>query len=155
MTTDNTRTLTLNRIIDAPREKVYQCWTTPELMKRWFTPAPWKTVEVEVDLRPGGRSLIVMEDPEGNKYPNEGVYLEVIPNEKIVTTDALTTGWKPSGKAFMVAEITFEDAGNNQTNYTATARHWSEEDRKGHEEMGFHDGWGQAAQQLENVAKTI
>lgn len=153
--TDTDRTLTLNRIIDAPREHVYRCWTTPDLMKQWFTPAPWKTVEVEADLRPGGRSLIVMEDPDGNRYPNEGVYLEIVPNEKIVTTDAFTGNWQPSGKPFMVAEILFEDAGDGKTKYTATARHWTEEDRKGHEEMGFHEGWGKAADQLEAVAKAL
>lgn len=155
MTAEDSRTLVINRIIDAPREKVYKCWTTPELMKQWFTPAPWKTAEVEVELRPGGKSLIVMEDPEGNKYPNAGVYLEIVPNERLVFTDAFTEAWQPSAKPFFTGEIRFEDAGNGQTNYTAIARHWTEEDCKSHAEMGFHDGWGQVAQQLEDVAKTI
>ncbi|HEV7417181.1 MAG TPA: SRPBCC domain-containing protein, partial [Tianweitania sediminis] len=81
--------------MDVPREKLFRCWQDPELLKQWFVPKPWTIASAEVDLRPGGRSLVVMQDPEGNQYPNEGLYLEVVPNEKIVSTDAFTAGWKP------------------------------------------------------------
>lgn len=148
------RELVLARIIDAPREKVYRCWTDPELMKRWFVPKPWTTAKVEVDVRPGGSSLVVMADPEGKEYPNPGIYLEVVPNEKLVFTDAFTAAWEPSEKPFMVAIVTFEDQGG-KTLYTARARHWTVEDRESHEKMGFHEGWGQVADQLEEVAKSI
>lgn len=149
----NDRELVLTRIIDAPREKVYRCWTEPELMKLWFVPKPWTTRHVEVDLRPGGASLIVMADPDGNEFPNPGVYLEVVPNERLVFTDAFLAGWEPSEKPFMVGIITFEDQGG-KTLYTARARHWTAEDRETHEKMGFHEGWGQATQ-LEEVARTL
>lgn len=150
----NDRELVLTRIIDAPREKVYRCWTEPELMKLWFVPKPWTTRHVEVDLRPGGTSLIVMADPDGNEFPNPGVYLEVVPNERLVFTDAFLAGWEPSEKPFMVGIITFEDQGG-KTLYTARARHWTAEDRETHEKMGFHEGWGQVATQLEEVARTL
>jgi uncharacterized protein YndB with AHSA1/START domain len=147
--------LVLERILDAPRDKLYRCWTEPELMVRWFTPAPWSTASAETDVRAGGSNLVVMRDPDGNEYPNRGVYLEVVPNEKIVFTDAFTEAWVPSEKPFFTGIITFEDAGNGRTRYVARARHWTEADRKAHEEMGFHSGWNAAADQLEALAKTL
>lgn len=146
--------LSLTRLIDAPRDVLFRCWTEPELMKQWFVPRPWSLKHAEVDLRPGGRSLVVMADPEGNEYPNPGVYLEVVPGERLVFTDAYTEGWQPSDKPFMTGIISFADEGG-QTRYTAVARHWTEEDMKRHEEMGFHQGWGQCADQLEELAKRI
>lgn len=148
------RELVLTRLIDVPREKLYRAWTEPELIVRWFTPAPWKTVRAEVDVRAGGSSLIVMADPDGNEYPNPGVYLEVVPNERIVVTDAYTSAWQPSAKPFMTAIITFEDE-DGKTRYTARALHWTVADRESHEAMGFHEGWGKAADQLAEVAATL
>ncbi|WP_394888964.1 SRPBCC family protein [Mesorhizobium sp. AaZ16] len=152
--TANDRELVLTRLIDAPREKLFKCWTQPELMKQWFAPLPWKLSHVEVDLRAGGSSKVVMRSPEGQEFPNLGVYLEVVPNEKIVFTDAYTEAWVPSEKPFFTGIITFEDEGG-KTRYTAIARHWTVEDRKAHEEMGFHEGWGQCADQLAALAKKI
>ena len=82
------RELVLTRLIDAPREKVWRAWTDPELLKHWFAPLPWTTPEADFDVRPGGASLIVMRDPDGNEFPNRGVFLEVVPNERLVFTDA-------------------------------------------------------------------
>lgn len=156
MTAEKTedRELVLTRLIDAPREKVYRAWTEPELMKQWFAPKPWSTARVETDVRPGGASLVVMADPDGNEFPNPGVYLEVVPNEKLVFTDAYTKDWQPSAKPFMTVVLTFEDEGG-KTRYTARARHWSAEDKANHEQMGFLEGWGLCATQLEEVAKKI
>jgi len=123
-------------------------------MQQWFAPKPWSTPRVELDLRPGGASLIVMRDPQGNEFPNRGVYLEVVKNERLVFTDAFTTAWEPSEKPFMTGVLTFEDAGDGTTRYTARVRHWSVADRDAHEKMGFHQGWGQCATQLEAVAQT-
>jgi uncharacterized protein YndB with AHSA1/START domain len=153
--TDISYELVLERILDAPRDKVYRCWTEPELLKQWFAPKPWTTTAAELDVRPGGASNVVMRSPEGQDFPNPGVYLEVVPNERLVMTDAFGPGWKPAGKPFMVAEVRFEDAGPGKTKYTATARHWNEESRQQHEAMGFHEGWGICARQLEALAKTI
>mgnify|MGYP002653995924 CR=1 FL=1 len=150
----NDRELSLTRLIDADPALVYRCYVEPELLQQWFVPKPWTISKVDNDVRPGGRSLIVMRDPEGNEYPNPGVYLVVEPNRRIVTTDAFLEGWRPSEKAFMVAEMTFEpEAGG--TRYTATARHWTEEDLKAHEQMGFHEGWGQCADQLAELAVSL
>jgi len=147
--------MTLSRLLDAPADKLFRCWTTPELMKQWFAPKPWTTPVVEVDHRPGGASKIVMKSSEGQEVPCPGQYLEVIPNRKLVFTDAFTGDWAPKdGAPFMVATISFEPEGD-KTRYTATVRHWSEADRAKHEQMGFHQGWGLCADQLEALAKSI
>mgnify|MGYP001302778254 FL=1 len=148
------RELVLTRIIDAPREKVYRAWTDPELLKQWFAPLPYTTPVAELDVRPGGSCLVVMRDPNGNDLPNPGVYLEVVENERLVLTDAYVRAWEPSGKPFMTIILTFEDEGG-RTRYTARVRHWTVEDREAHEKMGFHEGWGQCADQLAALVARI
>lgn len=88
--------LVFERIADVPNELIWTAWTTPENLKQWFTPKPWKTVDCEIDLRPGVIFRTVMLSPEGQEFPNLGCYLEVIPNEKLVWTNALPkfAGWK-------------------------------------------------------------
>ena len=146
--------LVLTRLLDAPADKLYRCWTEPALLVQWFVPEPWSVARVDVDVRPGGRSLVVMRSPEGQEVPNDGVYLEVVPNRRLVFTDAYRAGWIPSDKPFMTAIVSFEPLGD-QTRYTATVRHWNEQDRKTHEDMGFHTGWGICADQLEALARTL
>lgn len=145
--TADSRDLILTRLIDAPREKLYRAWTEPELLKQWFAPAPVTTPVAELDVRPGGASLIVMRMPDGQEMPNRGVYLEVVPNERLVFTDAYTSAWAPSPKPFMTVILTFEAEGG-KTRYTARVRHWTDEDRAAHEKMGFHEGWGLCTDQL-------
>jgi uncharacterized protein YndB with AHSA1/START domain len=152
--TDPGRELVMSRLIDAPREKVYRAWTEPDLLKQWFAPAPWTTPHAELDVRPGGASTIVMRSPEGNDMPYSGVYLEVVPNERLVFTDAYTAAWQPSQKPFMTVIATFEDQGG-KTRYTARVLHWTAADREAHEKMGFHQGWSQCADQLAAVAKAL
>jgi uncharacterized protein YndB with AHSA1/START domain len=149
------RELVITRVLNAPREKVYRCWTDPKIIPQWFAPKPWTTARAEVDVRPGGASLIVMLSPEGQEFPNPGLYLEVVPNEKIVATDAYTSAWVPSAKPFMTIVLTFEDAGPGKTKYTARAIHWTVADKETHENMGFHQGWGQCTTQLEETASRL
>jgi uncharacterized protein YndB with AHSA1/START domain len=149
------RELVLTRLIDAPRSKLWRCWTEPELLKKWFTPPPFTVPHAEMDVRPGGASCITMRGPDGKDMPMPGTYLEVVKNEKLVFTDAYVGDWQPRpAKPFMTAIITFADE-NGQTRYTARARHWSVEDRENHEKMGFHTGWGIATDQLAALAKTL
>lgn len=149
------RDLVLTRDVDAPVEKLFRGWTEPELLKQWFAPKPFEVTVADVELRAGGGSLIVMKDAEGTEYPNEGIYLEVVPNKKIVFTDAFTAGWKPTAKPFFVGIVTFEDLGGGKTRYTALARHWTMEDKQAHEQMGFHEGWGQCLDQLVELTRTM
>ena len=156
MTTDfpADRELVLERLLDAPRDKLFRCWTEAELITQWFTPPPWTTPFAQIDLRPGGANLILMRGPDGTEMPNRGVYLEVVPNERLVFTDAFVRAWEPSEKPFFTCVLTFEDEGG-KTRYTARARHWTVTDKEAHEQMGFHQGWGVATDQLEALAKTL
>ena len=149
------RELTLTRVINASPDKVYQAWTDPALLTQWFTPAPYTTPSAELDVRVGGSNLVVMRGPDGNEFPNRGVYLEVEKNKKLVITDAFVKAWEPSAKPFMVMDLTFEDLGNGKTKYTAKVNHWSVEDRQAHERMGFHEGWGKATDQLEALLASL
>ncbi|MGV3769640.1 MAG: SRPBCC family protein [Sphingobium phenoxybenzoativorans] len=150
--TDASLDLTITRYIAAPPETVYKVWT--ERTEEWFAPKPWTAKLLEQDLRPGGRSALTMTGPDGVETPPmEGVVLEVIPNRKIVTTDAFSAGWVPQGP-FMTAITTFEPEGEG-TRYTATARHWTEEAMKQHEEMGFTTGWSQVADQLAALCEAV
>ncbi|MGZ5901501.1 MAG: SRPBCC family protein [Reyranella sp.] len=148
------RELVLTRLIDAPREKLYRAWTDPTLLKQWFAPLPYITPVAELDVRPGGSAFIVMRGPDGKDLPNHGVYLEVVPNQRLVSTDAYTKAWEPSEKPFMTLTLTFEDEGG-KTRYTACVRHWTVADREAHEKMGFHQGWGICADQLTALVAKI
>lgn len=148
------RELVLTRLIDAPPEKLYRCWTEPALLKQWFAPKPYETPIVEVDVRRGGSALFVMRGPDGQDMPNRGVYLDVVPNERLVSTDAFTEAWQPSAKPFMTLILTFEKK-DGKTLYTARVRHWTVEDREMHEKMGFHQGWGICTDQLAALAATL
>ncbi|MDX1951883.1 MAG: SRPBCC family protein [Verrucomicrobiota bacterium] len=146
--------LVLERVVDVPPALVWAAWTTPEHLMKWFTPKPWDTVECEIDLRPGGKFRTVMRSPEGENFPNIGCYLEIIPEKKLVWTDALLPGYRPAisqegscGITAFTGMILLEPEGKG-TKYTAVAIHKSEEERKKHEEMGFHQGWGAALDQL-------
>jgi uncharacterized protein YndB with AHSA1/START domain len=146
--------LVLEREIDVPPALVWKVWTEPEHIMKWFTPAPWTTVDCEIDLRPGGIFRTIMRSPEGEQFPNVGCFLEVVPQERLVFTDALGPGYRPSENPFFTAVVTLEPHGKG-TRYTAMAIHRDEEGRKRHEEMGFHQGWGKALDQLVALARTL
>lgn len=136
--------------IEAPRGIVWKVWT--DLKDEWFCPKPWRAQVIAQDLRPGGRSAVQMFGPDGEDTgPMEGVFLEVVPGERVVTTDAYAVGWVPQ-TPFMTAIWTFADAGGG-TAFTATARHWDAETAKRHEAMGFHPGWDQMMAQFKALCE--
>ncbi|MGH2599362.1 MAG: SRPBCC family protein [Dehalococcoidia bacterium] len=146
--------LVLDRVVDVPRELVWEAWTKPEHVSRWFTPAPWTVTDCEIDLRPGGIFRTVMRSPDGEESTNVGCYLEVVPNERLVWTDALLAGYRPSVNPFITAIITLKPQGMG-TRYTAVVVHRDEATRKRHEEMDFYDGWGTVLDQLVAYVKTM
>ena len=151
---DDRLDLVLERTVDVPCELVWKAWTEPEHLKKWFTPAPWTVTDSEIDLRPGGIFRTVMRSPEGEEFPNVGCFLEIVPNRRLVFTDALLPGFRPAPKPFFTGIVTMEPEGNG-TRYTARALHQTEEGRQQHESMGFHDGWGTALDQLVAYVKTL
>lgn len=151
---DSDRELVVTRTIEAPPDKVFRAWTDPALVKQWFAPAPYTVTEFENDLRPGGSNYIVMRGPDGKEFPNEGVYLEVEKDRRLVLTDAYTKAWEPSAKPFMTVVLTFENQ-NGHTRYTARVLHWTTADREAHEEMGFRQGWERCTDQLAELSARL
>ena len=139
--------LQIERTVDVKPEAVWAAWTKPEHLIHWFTPAPWKTIDCEIDLRPGGLFRTTMESPEGQQHETLGCYLDVVENRRLIFSDALGPGFRPGKEPFMTAIVTMEPDGDG-TRYTATALHKSPEERRKHEDMGFADGWGKALDQL-------
>ena len=151
---DPTLDLVLERTIDVPVDLVWAAWTQPEHLKEWFAPKPWLIVDCEIDLRPGGMMRSVMRSPEGEDFPNLGCFLEVVPNERLVWTDALHPGYRPSPEPFFTAVVTMQAEGS-KTRYKAIAIHKDEAGRQRHEEMGFHEGWGQVLDQMVAHVRTM
>lgn len=139
--------LVLERVVDVPPGLVWEAWTRPEHLKVWFCPRPWGVSHCEIDLRPGGKFITTMRSPEGKEFPNAGCFLEVVPQQRLVFTDTLLPGFRPAPEPFFTAIVEIEPAGTG-TRYVATAMHRDEESLKKHEEMGFHQGWGTALDQM-------
>jgi uncharacterized protein YndB with AHSA1/START domain len=149
--------LVLERTVPVAPEKVWAAWTQPELLMQWFTPAPWKTVACDMDLRPGGRSNTTMQSPEGDLYPNNGCILQVIPNRLLVFSSVMSEDFRPvvpsngAGDLAFTARISLEPVATGGTRYTAVVMHADADGRRRHDEMGFHVGWGAALDQLVTV----
>lgn len=144
--------LLLERYVELPPEAIWAAWTTPELYKEWFCPRPWTVAEAELDLRPGGGGRTVMRPPEGEDHISFGCYLEVVPNRRLIFTDAMTAGYRPAAKPFMTGIIDLVPEGTG-TRYRAIARHADAATREQHEAMGFHQGWSIALDQLIELMK--
>lgn len=139
--------LVLERVVDIPVEKVWEAWTNPDHIIHWFAPKPWSVAKCTIDLRVGGGFHSVMRSPEGQEFGGTGCFLEIVPNQKLVWTDALLPDFRPAMEPFFTAMILLERQ-ENKTKYTAIAIHKDEEGKKKHEEMGFEVGWGQCLDQL-------
>lgn len=145
------REIRITRVFDAPRELVWKAWTESEHVAAWWGPRGFSTRVEELDLRPGGRSRYVMIDAQGKEYPVEGVFREVVPFERIVTTDEFgedyehAGGYLPSG---IVLTCLFEAFGQ-RTRLTLRIVHPTVEDRVKHEELGVIPGWGSSLDCLE------
>ena len=159
----NDTDLVLERTLDAPLDLVWKAYTDPDLMKRWWAPRPYQTPEADIDWRPGGIFHFVMTGPDDFREDSAGCVLEYVPSERIAWTSALGPGFRPNDlsqkdgcEAFaFTAVVSFADAGNGKTTYKAVALHKNPTDRDTHEKMGFDEGWGTCAAQLEEVAKGL
>ncbi|HEY5711271.1 MAG TPA: SRPBCC family protein [Allosphingosinicella sp.] len=147
--------LVLERVLDAPRDLVWEAWSTPEHLKHWWAPKPYETPECEMDLRPGGKFYTRMTGPDGFDFKGTGCFLEVVPGEKVVWTSALGENYRPNefdpsgcGGFPFTAIITFEETADGRTRYKAVALHRNAADSETHAKMGFHEGWGTCADQL-------
>lgn len=148
--------LVLTRRMAVSPARVWRAWTEPKLLEQWFGPKPLIVRNAVIDLRPGGEFSSLMVMPDGAEFPNSGCILLIEPERRLIFTECLTAGFRPvaSPMLMMTAEMTFEPDGDG-TLYTARVMHPDKATRDKHAEMGFHDGWGTAATQLEALAKTL
>ena len=159
----NETDLVLERTLDAPVDLVWEAYTNAEHMKQWFAPKPFELTEMDLDLQPGGIFRIRMTGPDGfdTGHGVPGCVLEVVERKRLVWTSALGPGYRPNEtgegcESFpFTAVITFADAGSGRTAYKAVALHKDLADKNTHAQMGFHDGWGTVAGQLEQYAKSL
>lgn len=147
--------IVITREFAAPRQLVWDVWTQPKHVEKWFGPKGFTTRVEKLDFKVGGRSTYVMIGPDGTEYPSTGVFQEIVPIEKIVTTDEFGEGIEkiealknvdlPEG---MVSTFLFDDLGE-LTKLTLITSHPTVEDREKHEAMGVVAGWNSSLDKLE------
>ncbi|MCL4065014.1 SRPBCC family protein [Pseudomonas sp. GX19020] len=147
--------LRIERRFQAAPDRIWRCLTEPALIEAWFAPRPVVTRDVSLDLRPGGSFRSVMDVPGHGEMPGHGCVLEVVPGRRLVWTDLMRGGWHPNDGSFgftAVMEVLPDGAGSL---YRANALHRTAAQKAEHEKMGFHEGWGAAADQLGELALTL
>jgi uncharacterized protein YndB with AHSA1/START domain len=143
--TQSDREIIITRIFKAKRDLVFQVWTEPKHITQWWGPKDFTTTVTEMDFRPGGTWRYIMRAPDGTEYPAKGVFREIVPPERIVTSDEFDEGFEKVFKADIPSRLTvvtaiFEDLGD-KTRLTLQIMHSTAEDRRKHEEMGVIAGW--------------
>jgi uncharacterized protein YndB with AHSA1/START domain len=158
MTSSGTATVTLptdteiliTREFDAPRHLVYRAWTTPDLVKRWWSGQRGEVISAEIDLRVGGMWRWVMVAHGGFEVAFHGLYREIVPDERIVTTEVFEG--MPEGEALNTLTFTEEDG---RTTLTLLVEHSSREHRDAHVSSGMEAGMQESMDALERVAASL
>jgi uncharacterized protein YndB with AHSA1/START domain len=148
--------LKLTRLFRTSVANLWQCWSEPQLLAKWWAPSPVLTRDIRVDLQPGGRFCATLQTPDGAKDVTEYCVLAVQPGAEIVLTDMLTAGFRPAAAPDIGFTVTAQFAAESGgARYTALLSHASVEARRRHEAMGFHESWGIAASQLGALAESL
>ena len=140
----------ITREFHAPRHLVYRAWTTPELIKRWWSGNRGETTIAEIDLRVGGAWRYVMVTDSGSEVAFRGEYYEIVPNERIVSTEV----YEGMPEAEALNTVTFAEA-DGRTTLTMLIEHASKEARDAHIASGMEDGMREAMDLLERVANAL
>jgi uncharacterized protein YndB with AHSA1/START domain len=106
MTNQAVQELTLHRVFGAPRELVFKAFTDPELVKQWWSPRTFTNPLVEIDARPGGTMLVHMQAPDGTIYPDQAVFHEVVPPERLVFTSSAIDDEQGNPQLAVITTIT-------------------------------------------------
>src|SRR3712207_5912557 len=158
VTSSGTATVTLptdeqiliTREFDAPKHLVYEAWTTPELVKRWWSGNRGETTIAEIDLRVGGTWRCVMVTDGGFEVAFHGKYREIVPNERIVSTEV----YEGMPESEVLNTVTFTEA-DGRTTLTVLVQHASKETRDAHIDSGMEIGMQEAMDNLERVAISL
>ena len=140
----------ITREFDAPRHLVWKAWTTPELVKQWWSGERGETTLAEIDLRVGGKWRYVMVTNDGFEVGFHGEYRELVPNERMVSTEV----FEGMPDAYSVNTMTLTETGG-RTTLEVLVQHQSEEHRDGHINSGMEGGMQEAMDRLEQVAQSL
>jgi uncharacterized protein YndB with AHSA1/START domain len=140
----------ITREFAAPRHLVYRAWTTPELIRRWWAGDRGEVTSAEVDLRPGGTWRYVMTANPGFEVAFHGEYQEIIPGERIVSTEVFEG--MPDAAAVSTATFTEHDG---RTTLSILVQHTSKEHRDMHINSGMEAGMQESLRYLEQVALSL
>ena len=140
----------ITREFDAPRHLVYLAWTTPELIKRWWSGERGEVTSAELDLRVGGKWRYVMVAHGGFEVAFHGEYIEIVTNERIVSTEI----YEGAPDASAVSTFTLTEAGG-RTTMTLLVQHDSQANRDAHINSGMEVGMQESMDKLEQVARTL
>jgi uncharacterized protein YndB with AHSA1/START domain len=140
----------ITREFNAPKHLVYRAWTTPELVRRWWTAKRGEMTVAEIDLRVGGMWRYVMIADGGLEVAFHGQYREIVPNERIVSTEV----YEGTPDAEALDTITFTEL-DGRTTVTLLVQHSSKAQRDAHINSGMEDGLQDALDLLEQVAISL
>jgi uncharacterized protein YndB with AHSA1/START domain len=161
VTTSGTATMTLptdeqlliTREFDAPKHLVYKAWTTPELVKRWWSGHRGEMTIAEIDLRVGGRWRYVMVADGGFEVAFHGEYREIVPNERIVSTQVYEMPEAPEGEGVLNI-VTFTKV-DGRTILSLLVQTASKEDRDAILNSGMEVGMQEQMDLLEQIAISL
>ena len=144
----------MTRAFNAPRRLVFDAWTKPELLARWLGPRDWRMPVCEIDLRPGGSYRYVLRGPDGSEMVMRGIYREVVPPERLVTTESFEgfteVGWRPEDETVITAVFTERDG---TTTWTATVLYPSKEIRDA--ALSLEPAWTGAGESYTRLAEIL
>ena len=150
VTTPSDREIVLTRVFDAPRHLVFEAFSKPELLRRWFGPRGWYLVVCEVDLKVGGGFRFVLRGPDGRDMGMRGVYREIVPPERSVHMESYDDYPGES----QVTSVFVEEGG--KTTFTATVLYASQEVRDAVIKSGMEHGAAESYDRLaELLASTV
>lgn len=139
------RTLTIEKTLNAPIDLVWKAWTESEQIIKWWAPQGMKFEIIEHNFKVGGKWKYTMQMPDGTAFVSEGTYREIIEKKKIVTS----ADFRPMTENVEL-QVLFEAQGD-QTKFTFSVVHETEEYCKQQEQMGFYNGWGSAFDRLNEL----
>lgn len=143
------RTLSIKKVFNAPIKLVWEAWTNPDHVIQWWAPKGMKINVMQHNFKVGGKWKYSMPIPDGNMFISEGTYLEIEPQNKIVTT----ADFKPMTEGVEL-HVVFE-ADGDKTKFTFSVVHATEDYSKQQEQMGFYNGWGSALNRLETLLTNL
>jgi uncharacterized protein YndB with AHSA1/START domain len=156
---ESTRTAVVTRVMELPARLLFEAYTKPEHVKRWFGPPGYPLTLCEMDFRPGGKFRFAMTGPEGVQHtPFGGTYLEIVKNERIAYDNAFETlmpGMPEALLGRMVVTVTFDALEANKTRLTVSTLFDTKAMHDAHVGMGYEQGVGASIPQLEAVARSL